>query len=64
MKKYVKKHQIMMLLCIIFIVIIGLCIFIYYNKNTPEDIASLTDLWIKEVIVNHNPDAIYNLFRK
>ena len=52
----------MMLLCIIFIVIIGLCIFIYYNKNTPEDIASLTDLWIKEVIVNHNPDAIYNLF--
>lgn len=32
------------------------------NTLTDQDIANLTDLWIKEVTINHDPEAIYKLF--
>lgn len=34
----------------------------YEKLITEDDISNLTDLWIKEVSVNHDPEAIYKLF--
>ena len=51
------------ILCII--VILAIIYFIYYltcNQLTEQDIAQLTDKWIKEVTINHNPEAIYQMF--
>ena len=46
--------------------IIGVIILIilYFSTGyiTSNNISNLTDLWIHEVAINHNPDAIYNLF--
>ena len=37
-------------------------LFSYLTGMSKSKIESLTDLWIKEVTLNHNPDAIQNLF--
>ena len=51
----------------LFILIIVLLLFIVYkycNNLTENDISDLTDQWIKEVTVNHDPQATYKLFCK
>ena len=54
---------------IIFIVLFLLVIFYFYNKKPSKvtsinNIANLTNLWVDNVIVKHDPDAIYNMFCK
>ena len=49
-----------------FIAVILLLIWTFYGHNLipvqKDDIAKLTDNWINEVTVNHDPDASYKLF--
>ena len=33
-----------------------------YENLTENDISKLTDLWIKEVTINHDSEAVYKLF--
>jgi hypothetical protein len=48
---------------IIVIIIIGFYIYKnYIEYPTTDHIATLTDNWIKEVTINNNPKAVYNLF--
>ena len=51
---------------IILIILIILGIFYIFSRlfslNSPQNISNLTNLWIKEVTVNHDPEAIYKLF--
>jgi len=59
----IMMNTINIILCTI--VILAILCFIYYqtrNQLTEQDIAQLTDMWIKEVTVNHNPEAIYAMF--
>lgn len=47
----------------ILLFILLILLFIPNKKNiTVNDISNLTDLWIREVVVNHNPENIYKLF--
>ena len=53
---------------ILFVILICIIIYFlynnYYNLLTHQDISMLTDKWIYEVTVNHNPENIQNLFCK
>jgi hypothetical protein len=62
MKKYFSKRTIILIICSIVIIIA-----LSASKSTlvpisTNEITKLTDAWIKEVTVNHNPDAISKLF--
>lgn len=50
---------------ILFLIVI-VCIIVYQSPNrlTHNDIECLTDQWIKEVTINHDPEATYKLFCK
>jgi len=51
---------------LLLIIVLSLFGWIWYNSTliTYDDITMLTDNWINEVTVNHNPRAIYELFCK
>jgi hypothetical protein len=44
------------------LIVLSLSVFHSKNKVSPEEIAKMTDLWIKEVTEKHNPEAISKLF--
>ena len=64
MKTYNKQSIFNIITCVIIFIIIVYIISNLFNivQQSESNIANLTDNWIKEVTVNHNPNAIYNLF--
>jgi hypothetical protein len=60
--KTFNNSKIFTLLFIIAILFLLWNLYGYSLSNTQNDIAKLTDNWINEVTVNHDPDAIYKLF--
>ena len=64
MKNKSKQSIVNIIICVIFFIIIVYIISNLFNISqlSVSDISNLTDIWIREVTINHDPNAIYNLF--
>src|SRR5579871_5838693 len=51
-------------LIIIIILFIAWKVYDHYSPITYDDVAELTDNWIREVTINHDSQSIYGLFCK
>ena len=44
------------------VIVIGIIVILFNSSSNRESISDLTDMWIKNVTINNDPDAVYNMF--